>query len=79
MTGEKLPQLNTLKNKLIAWLAESGVALLVAVLIIAFGVRLAESLAKRILKLCDQRGIDYRAEQKIVSGNSAQYTAFSAS
>ena len=41
-----------------AWLAESGVALLVAILIIALGIWLSKSLAKFILKLCDKRSID---------------------
>ena len=58
MIDQELQQLDAFKNKLIAWLAESGVALLVAILIIALGIWLSKSLAKFILKLCDKRGID---------------------
>jgi small conductance mechanosensitive channel len=58
MIDQELQQLDAFKNKLIAWLAESGVALLVAILIIALGVWLSKSLAKFILKLCDKRRID---------------------
>ena len=35
MIDQELQQLGAFKNELIAWLAESGVALLVAILIIA--------------------------------------------
>jgi small conductance mechanosensitive channel len=58
MIDQELQQLGAFKNKLIAWLAESGVALLVAILIIALGVWLSKSLAKFTLRLCDKRGID---------------------
>jgi len=58
MIDQELQQLDAFKNKLIAWLAESGVALLVAILIIALGIWLSKSLAKFILKLCDKRSID---------------------
>jgi len=58
MIDQELQQLDAFKNKLIAWLAESGVALLVAILIIALGIWLSKSLAKLILRLCDKRGID---------------------
>ena len=58
MIDQELQQLDAFKNKLIAWLAESGFALLVAILIIALGIWLSKSLAKLILRLCDKRGID---------------------
>ena len=47
MIDQELQQLDAFKNKLIAWLAESGVALLVAILIIALGVWLSKSLASK--------------------------------
>lgn len=58
MIDEELQQLDDMKEKLITWLAESGVALAVAILIIALGFWLAKRLANLIIKLCDKRGID---------------------
>ena len=58
MIDEEIQQLDELKNRLIAWLAESGVSLLVAVAIIALGFWLSKTLGNLILKLCDKRQID---------------------
>jgi small conductance mechanosensitive channel len=58
MIDEELQQLDEMKNKLITWLAESGVAFAVAILIIALGFWLAKTVANLIIKLCDKRGID---------------------
>lgn len=58
MIDEELQQLDALKEKLITWLAESGVSLVVAILIIVLGFWLAKSVANLIIKLCDKRNID---------------------
>ena len=58
MIDEELQQLDDMKEKLITWLAESGVALSVAILIIAIGFWLAKRVANLIIKLCDKRRLD---------------------
>lgn len=58
MIDEEIQQLDQLKNDLIAWLAEKGAGLLVAIIIIALGFWLAKSIANLIIKLCDKRDID---------------------
>ena len=58
MISEELEQLDQLKNQLIAWLAEKGAALFVAVLIIFLGFWLAKNFSKLITKLCKKRDFD---------------------
>jgi small conductance mechanosensitive channel len=58
MIDEELQQLDDMKEKLIAWLAEKGAGLLVAIIIIALGFWLAKCLGNLIIKLCDKRDID---------------------
>lgn len=58
MIDEEIQQLDQLKNDLIAWLAESGVSLLVALGIIALGFWLAKKIANLIIRVCDKRELD---------------------
>jgi len=55
---EELELLDQMKNDLILFLAEKGVAILVACLIIALGFWLAKTVADLIVKICAKRHID---------------------
>ena len=58
MIDEELQQLNELRNSLVIWIAEKGVAILVAVIILVLGFWVAKNFAKLISKFCEKRDID---------------------
>jgi small conductance mechanosensitive channel len=58
MIDEELKQLDELKNQLIAWIAEKGAALTVAILIVVLGFWLAKNFSALISRVCKKRDID---------------------
>lgn len=58
MINEELAQLDQLKNQFIAWLAEKGAALLVAILIVILGFWLSKNFSRLISRFCEKRDID---------------------
>ena len=55
---EELQQLDAWKDKLIVYLAENGVRLGIAIVIVILGVWLAKKIAELILSICEKRQID---------------------
>ena len=56
--NEEIEQINALKDKLLIYLLENGMRLVIALLIVLFGFWIGKMVASLILKLCAKRNID---------------------
>ena len=76
MIDEELQQLDELKNQVIIWFAEKGVALLVAVFIVFLGFWLAKNFSRIVFKICDKRDIDITLARFFSSFSKIAIVAF---
>ena len=76
MIDEELQQLDEFKNQLMIWIAEKGVGLLVAIVIVVLGFWLAKNFAKLVFKICDNRDIDITLARFFASFSRIAIIAF---